>query len=137
MNIFRLGAGIGLLTCLSFSAVAQTAAPADPPPLEPLAKQVASRTCPARAKDLVQALDAKQVFDARPPDLAKVCACTERGIVNDAQLASHFALGGADRSQRLASEATKAYFTTRMYQALFACLATELDLSLRVFPLSR
>lgn len=116
---------------------AQAQSTSEPPPLEQFTKLVVDRTCAKQATDLIGALDATLIFETRKPDIAQVCRCTEQGMLRDTRLVQHWAVGTAGRAQRLNLQQSKVYFTTRLYQALYSCIATEVDRGLTAFNLPK
>lgn len=87
-------------------------------------------SCPSMITEIIDREDLKLALTTRPTDAKSVCSCALKGTFADSRLDKALSVELSELSKRLESPQLKSYFILRFSQALFACLATDMDLSL-------
>ena len=115
--------------------VAAWSASAQPAAELPRAIRLISTLCPGHVTQMVQRRELAMVLQARPIDIARVCACSAQVMAADRNLVRHLDVDVNTQMERMRVDRTKSYVTARLLQSVFVCMAPELDASLAAQPL--
>lgn len=124
----RLALAALVLGCtLSNPAAAQT-------PFAQMSQQL-WQACPGFIAKLLANPDIAAATRARPVSVPAVCSCAQSRFVADKRLEQHMNAEPAVLQRRMATEGLRQYFSLRLMEGVFSCLAPELDASLSAAPL--
>lgn len=97
--------------------------------------QQLGQSCPAFISKLLENPDIAGATRARPVSVPTVCSCAQARLAADKRLEQHLNVEPAVVQRRMAGNALRQYFSLRLMEGVFACLAPELDASLNAAPL--
>jgi hypothetical protein len=92
-------------------------------------------SCSTETASVLDNPDFKVLLDSKPINYAKVCLCTEEGVLQDVRLREYVKGERTVVANRLKSKEFKAYAAMRMLSSYITCLAQDIDESLALSDL--
>jgi hypothetical protein len=128
MEVGTRTVALSLLGLLTPGFVA--AAPRPSASVYELLLEALTEECPGIAASIGSDANLKAVYQGRPMDQARICACTMAGVRGDRKFRQEFEGRSVDALEQLRSPALMSYTSALLIRHSFSCIAEDIDAAL-------